>query len=454
MNVRTLRAPLAAALLWSGVTACNILDTQGLPLQYSDIEIDFCSDQVPVWFVYQNENQPWERVQPDANGTFAFSASNRVGLAWVRLNGADVHLEMVFTSNAQLENMAGSACLESGAAKQVNGSVSGVVGDDRALVSMSAGSFLLPTAQTAFALSVPDRPVDLVASRIAFGAGEQHATHTIIRRTLDPVPNATLVPLDFDGNEATLTDFNVATLGGVLPADQVYLSNELFTQLGTSHLLTFLDPPLANGNHEFAALPNGVLAAGDFQVLIGAAVQPNGGVRGVRHYYSNSENQTLALGPELNIPQVSTVATSPYVRLRSRLEAQVPYTTMLNIRYLQQAQLAVKTVDLVVTASYFGGTPFFWDIQTPDFTGAPGWENAWGLTTGAYDWEVSAFFGRPELVLGAPPTGIEDVPFATHMSSASATRATHLSSASITRMTRGVRAGWPTPGIFSRNHRP
>lgn len=453
MSLRLVRAVSSVTLLGLGVAACDNLGTSGPRIELLDVRVDFCSNDVPIWFAFRNENAPWENVQPDAEGTFSFTASNHVGIAYVWQDGADAHTEVLFTSNRDLEGMSDVVCLEESGTKQVNGSVAGVTGAELGLVSMNFGSAILTSSQSTFSLTnLPDRPLDLVASRVLVTGTEQQATRTILRRTLNLLHQATMPVLDFGGSEAVVPVTQSATLEGIVAEDTAFILNNLFTQLETSHALTFLDKLTTNGPKPIVALPAAVLAQGDYHDLIAVTVRAStGSSRGTERFFHNPANQTLSIGPELNIPTITTIATIPYVQLRAQLQAQTDYTTMLNVLFSQQNQFAVKSVSFFVTASYFGGTPVTWDLVIPNFSGAVGWNDSWGLDAGAYDWQATAYFGRPDLILGARPNDGDVVDFATQMSSGSAIQ---MSSGSATRSRRGGALFPPRPRIFGRGRTP
>ena len=105
-----------------------------------EVKLDFCSNDIPVWFAHQSSLGAWEVITPDAAGTYTFTATNRAAVAFVHQNGADYRTDMIFTSNLDLQALSGLTCVEEGGAKQVNGSVSGLIGSELALVGMSFSS--------------------------------------------------------------------------------------------------------------------------------------------------------------------------------------------------------------------------------------------------------------------------------------------------------------------------
>jgi len=390
------------------------------PVVPVEIKLDFCSNDIPIWFAVQNGVAPFEVIRPDAAGTFTFPATNRTGIAFVHQNDADARTEIIFTTSGDLTAISGIACLEESGSKQVSGSVAGVTGDQLALVGMSFSSVFLTPQQTSFTLTqLPDRQLDVIGSRVIVSGAEQRANRTIIRRSQNPLNGSTMAPFNFDATEGVDPVTQFATLIGVRSGDQAFLLNNFFSQLETSHMLSFADQ-VTDGDVPFASIPGSELAVGDFHDLVAVAVTPSFGSRGIERYFRNPANQTMTLGPDLAQPTVTTESTSPYVRMRMQLSGQVDYSTMVVVDFHQQTQFSTTDVSMSVTASYIGGTPFTWALTIPLFSEIEGWEDSWGLQSGPVDWTVTGYFGPPALVFGAKPNGGEVVQFASKMSSANA----------------------------------
>jgi hypothetical protein len=103
----------------------------------------------------------------------------------------------------------------------------------------------------------------------------------------------------------------------------------------------------------------------------------------------------VTLGPELNLPTVSVVTTTPYRRMRTQLTRQAEYPNFWRITYVQGSQLGMnpnlRSVTITMTDNYLGGATAI-DVSIPDFSGLSGWMNTWGLQLGANTrWNVRAF---------------------------------------------------------------
>ena len=424
-----MKLKMATRRAWIGVVAlfaagCSLEGGVTDPGAENPIEVtlDFCSNDIPVWFAHQSSNGPWEVITPNAAGTYTFTATNRAAVAFVHQDGADYKTDMIFTSNLDLQALSGLTCVEEGGAKQVNGNVSGLIGSELALVGMSFSSVYLTAVQTAFTLTqLVDRPVDLIASRIDVNGAQQHANKTVIRRNQTPASGSTMASINFDA-EGVVPGFEAVNLNGVGSGDAAFLYNNFFSSLETSHTLSFVDG-VSNGFMPFVALPASQLVAGDYHDLFVVAAQANGRSRGIERFYRNPSSLALTLGPPLAEPQVILVTTNPRPRLRVLLAGQIDYSTMITTDFSQQSTFSTIDLSMSVTASYFGGTPIEWSIQVPSLTGITGWQDAWELKSGNISWTVTGYFGRPQLLFGAKPDTLETVVFASASSSLAAAQA-------------------------------
>jgi hypothetical protein len=415
--------PLRAAWLLAALAAvgCGIDVTDPGAENPMEIKLDFCSNETPVWFAYQQSGGAWTSVTPDAAGTFTFNATNRTAIAFVRQNGADYKTDVVFTTNLDLDKLSGLACVEESGAKSINGSVSGVSGSQLALVSMSFASAYLTSNQTTFTLTqLVDRPLDLIASRIDVSLTEQHANKTVIRRAQSQVNGSTMPVINFDA-EGVVPTTATATLSGVGDPESGLLMNNFFSNLETSHTLTAVDP-ISDGPTPFAAIPASAQSAGDYHDLFIVAASADGGARGYEQFFASPANQGLNLGPPLAEPLVTVITSTPNVLLRVLLAGQVEYSTVIMSDFHQETSFANVDVSMFVTASYFGGTPSTWDLPIPSFSGVSGYQDSWALKAGNIEYTITALYGRPQLLLGAKPEPPEFVQFASRTSSMAASQ--------------------------------
>lgn len=407
---RLQRAALATLAL---ATACES-GTDPEPTRLVDLVLDFCSNDVPVWFAYRNEGAAWVRVVPDASGSVSFTASNDVALAFVHQDGADYATEIIYAANHELEAISGRTCREEQGGKTVNGTVAGVVGSQQlAQVGMSYSSAYLQHTQSSFSLTnLPERPLDLIASRTLVLGSNQQVDRLILRRNQSPLPNATMPVLDFNAAEArSPTTFGI-TVSGVAAGDLSFLMNAFVSQLETRHVMTYIEPA-GNAQHTVVGVPQQDLAAGDYHDAFVIASDGTGATRGAERYFLAPTNQTLTLGAVMGIPTVSEVATTPYLRVRAQLTRGADYALAMRAEFLQERS-SFSTTRVVVTLTRGYQESGNWEADIPDFTGVTGWQHSWGLVNGGepIEWTILAYGGRPDLLVGAAPRDGEGVRFA------------------------------------------
>jgi hypothetical protein len=411
-SVRNARV-FASAIM---IAACD-LSTPTEPQTPIDLELDFCASDVPIWFVYQNEDMPAvTRLFEDNEGTFRFTATNRVIIGMVFQNGADVHSEFIYATNEELAGLSSVGCLEEIGTRTVNGTIAGVGPNEMALVSMGVASVTREQGNTSYSLTnLPDRPVDLIASRKTIAANSQIADRIVLRRTQNFTSGATVPLIDFAGGTDVIQPATAnANVSGILSGEFAYLQNNFFSQLETSHALSYV-ADLSNGTVAYPSVPQASLAVGDYHDLFLISVNAaTASVRGAEHFFRAPATQTLALGPVLSDATVTDVSpgAGPVV-MRLQLPAQLSYDDAVSVRYHQQVGLAVTSVTQYVTAGYARGTPSTWVLEVPILRAAPGWNTDWEFDAGSpVDWTVTAFGGRAELLFGAKPEDGEFIRYA------------------------------------------
>jgi hypothetical protein len=418
---RTYRGAAHAVLgLLLGATACDF-STEPEVQKRIDVSLDFCASRTPIFFAYLNQDEEWTRVNPSAAGTFAFTATNRVIGAYVYQTGINYETEIIAAANTELEAVSGLACVEQTGTKSVSGSVAGVSGTQISRVSMSVSGVTLLAHQTTFGLSgLPDRLMDFVGSRLAVSGAVQQADRIRVLRAVNPSSGAVMPTLDFAASDAIVPATNTAQISGILSGDAAYLVNNLFTQLGTSQILTYVDPITTTGTvgQSFSSLPASAQVAGDFHDIFIIAAEAARGARGAETYFRAPRNVTLPLGPPIAEAVISTVAATPYVRLRAQMNSQLDYSGYVSVRYDQTfINNSTTAVTMYATPGYYRGRPATWDLTLPDLSGVTGWQNGWGLQAGTnIDWAVTAVGGRSVLLLGAPPNDGELLRYAARTS--------------------------------------
>lgn len=385
-----------------------------------EITIDFCDHEAPIWFAHQSGSEAWQVGGGGAGATYTFTAAGQTAIAFVRQREGLYRTEVIFTNALDLEDVSNLQCAEEQGTKEVHGTVAGLADPQVGLVAMNFANAYVTATQNSYTLSdLVNQPLDLIASRIDFVTDAQHANKIIIRRALNPTNGATLTALNFD-SEGFQPPSHTASVTGVGANDFAYLVNNFFSQLETSHVLSTVDG-ITDGLTSFVAVPTNQLATRDYHDLFVVATSPTGSVRGIEQFFTTPANQSLILGPDLVDPIVTTISTDPHVRMRTELDGQFDYSTVVSTEYRQQTQFFTIEFLMTVSASYLGGTPFVWDIPMPNFSGLDEFNEAWTLQPGVIDWTVTAYYGRPSLLFGARPENEERIVYASQSGSTSAT---------------------------------
>lgn len=409
-------------LLALATSSCDLAVGPG-PEGPRDLALDFCSNETPVWFAFQNQGSSvWTRVDDDGNGTFRFTAEYRVTLVFVRQSGSDYHTEIIGATNRELSEISGLTCLEESGSKQLNGSVAGISGAQKAEVSMMFASPYLQSPQTSFTLqNLPDRSLDLVASRVLIpNPTVQLSDRIIIRRNQNLASGQTMPVLDFASSEAFDPTTNTIKVRNVTTGETAGLFNNFFSFLGTSHVL-FFSELTDDADLSVPSVPGAQTIAGDYNDTFVFANNSDGRFRGVETFFRSSGDKTLTLGGyHQPTPSFTIVSTTPYLRHRARLgfgngEYLAAVTFLLHQQF---QQISVTDVTITVTAPYYTSSSTEWDLTVPDLSGVEGWQNAWGLQQGTQvTWRATVYRGRGTLVLGAAPDENEAILFAGRVSS-------------------------------------
>jgi hypothetical protein len=203
--------------------------------------------------------------------------------------------------------------------------------------------------------------------------------------------------LNFSGPESFVPVSRLITtnnLAGDISSAQV----SFVTENGSS--APYLERPGGPFAVSYAGVPDSLLRAGELHALEVVAAPANGtSARVAILLHRSAVNDTVAFGPALNQPAVTSLGSSPYLRLRAQLAAQAAYNGAANADFSQNT----NSVGVTTTAGYSGNTPVNWSLDIPDLTSA-GYDPAWGLRSGSpVDWEVAAVGGSVLALFGATP---------------------------------------------------
>jgi len=403
-NTSTLTIAASASLLAATYHLAVTGEAEGLAQQAAPLDVrvvlvagtgntswDFCPDRMPTWFAYQDGSGPWMQVQPSSS-TFSFQIdSGRGGVAVVT---GGLNLNVYYGTQQELDANGAQCGGTTSPTRTVNGTVAGLGAVDNAFISFAGASATLTgLGGPAFTLTgVFDGSFDLVASRSSLVIGGQspstELTKLIIRRGLNPADNSTLPVLDFGSAEAidpVQRNVTINNLGGDLSLISGFFITAgggvatLYTEIGQS----------SGATRQYFGVPEANRTSGDVHFLTVGAYSGTTftNYRTVSNYFGQATDQTVTLGPQITPVTVSTVATSPYARLRAQYTIQPEYDDLL---LFGGGQATGQTFTIFASKEYLGGSSQF-DAGIPDFSGVNGWMNAWAPQPGAeITWTFSA----------------------------------------------------------------
>lgn len=350
----------------------------------TSVAFQLCDAAIPVWAGYQSGAGSWVSLPISASGSYGFSIAGVGGLAFVLPRYGDgarfgYETRVTYASAAELQSFGSGACGHAGT-KTVRGSVSGVQTNESAEIALgsSAASVAGQTGATpAFTLAgVPDGAHDLLATRNLAGGD---AARLLITRALDPADGSTLPVLDFASAAAIAPIKATATVTGTAATPLVF--SEFLTGNGTVALLSVAEAMTV----AYSAVPSASLIAGDLHALV-ALAEDAIGLRGVVTYNRQAGARTLALGPVLAQPTITSLSTGPFARLQLLLPSQPQYQAFAYTEFRQgtDSTAASRRVSILATADYFNGLPGAWILPIPDLPQSIGVSPAWGLSPSVY----------------------------------------------------------------------
>ena len=365
---------------------------------------------VPIWFAFQNGSGPWTQVTQATASTFTFTPGPTVGIAYVTQAGTAFSTTVTYLSANEITSIATGVGLcginaQTGA-KLLHGSVSAngatfptvvsIGGSDTSFFGVNGPNFTLN--------DVPAGIRDLFASYSILGADSTTTGQRIIlRRNINDANNTTIPVLDFSSPEAFIPVSAFETLNN-LGTDRGMGNRSLLTANGLSAVFFSGIGGLGNAASVIRtwALPDSMLQPGDVQVTELAAI-PQGtstAFRAALLMERSPVSQTVTLGPALNTPTVTSLGSTPYLRLHAQLASQNAYNSAAEVEFQQTGNAA----SVQVTAAYSGGAPANWTLDIPDLT-STGYSTAWGLKSGAtVSWQVIAAGGNFLAFGGGPVT--------------------------------------------------
>jgi hypothetical protein len=400
-----MRGSWAAVAAMAALGACS--DGTGPdPVIVGALTLDFCATEAPVFFAYQNDGGDWTSVEGTLDDSFTFDATERVAVAMTFDFGNERLTDIYYATRTELLPLSDKACIETFGAKTVNGTVANVGIGDSAVVTMGGvETTVLPPPSNWTLDGVPNGPQDVVAHREVATIEGIVPDRVIIRRAQNPTNNATLAVLDFGTNSSDALTVSLASISGLSAGEDNYLDVFFQTALGTDHWL-YAAPFFSTNSQAIYGVPEELTQSGDLH-RIDLQAQPSSGerYRVVRRWYRDPANQSLSLGPTLNLPSVGPLSSSSYARLRATLQAQSEYDSFATAYFIQGPETDMTSVFVTHTAGFHDGTPSTWVLDIPPDLDDAGMPPAAGLVTGdGTQWFVEAFDGNLADFIGATPT--------------------------------------------------
>jgi hypothetical protein len=402
-------------------SACGSGDSTGPTEELTDVVLNFCGSP-PSMVAYQNQGGSWTNV-PLASGPASFKAAAKTIVMIVsHLPGnASPRVDFLFASGSELQLLSSERCAPGTGPKTLLGSVANVDFErQRALVHMGdASKFVLGPFPSFAITNVPAGAVDLVAARRASTeatVSNSLADKVIIRRATNLAEGSTMPVLDFEASEALGVASNTVTISGQ-GGDDLFMENYLVTAGQTSGQLEHYS--FFSGSAPLVSVPSANLVTGDMHQLSVFALAESSDIlfRGTALHYRAAGDKTLSLGAALASPSVTAAGMTPYVRLRVQLPSQSDYPDLAQF-FFSQSEGGGKSVRVLMTKGYFGGTPSTWDVTIPDASAVAGFQSSWMLQSGvATAWDGEAWLTSLAWYFGGAPADGSTFSFATRSSS-------------------------------------
>lgn len=372
------------------------------PPSTASVSIPFCSNDMPLWFAYQNEGYNWQQVTPTGS-SFNFAATQRLSVGYVFVGGGDTQINVFSVTRAEFSASTDRDCAGS---RSHTGSIAGAATGQSARIVMGTARAAPTAATPTFTLSgVPARPLDLVATLGVSTTSTLTPDRIIIRRSLDLATGSAIPALDFASAESFAPASSTLTIQGLLAQDVMELQQTFWTTTATFGSIQSAAPTAASAT--LYGVPSAQQVAGDLHELyIDASQSTSASFHGRTNveYYTAPADRTAQLGPSMNVPSITTVAVNPYARMRGVLSAQSQYGAFAEFAYLQDISTGSRIVLVGTSSGYLGATPATWDVTIPDLSGAAGFLTSWMLEPNQSTvYFVEGFGGRTELLFGAQP---------------------------------------------------
>jgi hypothetical protein len=414
--IRTRFAGVLVVLMMLILTACTS-DRMTSPgpdplTTATKVEVSYCAATQPSWVAFQDGDGAWTRALPTRIGntiTFSheFTATRAAVATVIESSNGVTELSIQYSLPAELPTVGDTtqARCGRGTSKILLGTVAGLGTNEFATISSGFGVRAFvdgeASSQTFTLRRLLDGPQEVLATRTAEVDGVAALTSMILRRTGELPDGSTLDLLDFNSAEAFAPAVARVRVDGIGP-DPATTSTQLRTPHGTSGI-SRLTVPTLDATRVFFAVPEASLAPTDLQVVTATAISPSANViRSASLFFRTPVDLPLTLGPPASVPTLSTVATTPSLRLRARFDTQAAYDRLTSISYVQELSFVIG---VSMTAAYAALTATGYDLVLPDLSSAAGFDPRWTLqpNDGVF-WTADRIGGTLGLGANAVPT--------------------------------------------------
>jgi hypothetical protein len=292
-----------------------------------------------------------------------------------------------YGSTAELQAFNQVFCYGStGTGKTVNVTVAGTTPTDLAFLTLGTAFTTSSFGSTPPFTNVPDGTIDLIGARASISGTAIALNKLFITRGISPAANST-VAVDFNGTGSLDPIVRTITLTN-LGTDQGLVSAAYMTA-NRSYMTLNFDLPGTSTTRSVGGFPT---FAGSFHLIQGIAYNnfPSfDRFRGAAVIYAAMENRTLNLGPELGAVTVTSVATSPSLRLQAVIPTAT-YNQSWSASFSQGSAASARTTSVQSTAAYVGTVPATVTLAVPDLSGVAGFQAIWGLADVSTNWTAQA----------------------------------------------------------------
>ena len=364
-------------------------------------------------------------------GAYGFAINGTGALAYVApRNGSAANYgyatTVIYATAAELQLFSHDACQYAmRGEKSVGGIALGLGATENASLKLGSSMGFATGGGTAapFLISnVADGPHDLIASRYTNGLAFPVTSKLIIRRGMNPANGSSMPALDFNSAEAVapvVSTLSVAGVGG----QAVFMISGFTTATGTEQ--TFTAAATTTGSIQYLGVPTASLAPGDLHELMVSVDDGAGAARLVLSFARIASDRTIEMGPSIGELSVSTVATSPSIRLRMQIPAQNAYAKSMVAGFFGGEGPGNRKVVLAVTANYLGAAPSAWSVTMPDLSTAAGYQASYGMTSQTGLKYTGVLTGGNQLFFAAPVDGALLAMAQRRVSTVSAARVPH-----------------------------